>query len=190
MPGAITAPRDPAERRAAEVVFAAAHRLLGVGIGEGLGYLATGLWTVVFGLALLASDTGAGDPWVHRDPVGLSGRTGHVRVRRQNEPEGSERIGTIVPIAYIAWSTGCSRWASASSWASTRAPGAPHGSGGSGDLIAAGWYPVVRLERPRERAGELPRPVELEREVVVRVADERDSGPMRGHARRRAGGLA
>ena len=182
---------DPAERWAAEVVFAAAHRLLGVGIGEGLGYLATGLWTVVFGLALLASGTVPADPRVHRDPGRPRGRTGHVRVRRQpTSRRARSASGRSCPSRTSRGRSGCSRWASASCSASAEPPGASHGSGGFGDLIAAGRYPVVRLERPRERAGELPRPVELEREVVVRVADERDSGPMRGHARRRAGGLA
>ncbi len=95
---------DPAERRAAEVVFAAAHRLLGVGIGEGLGYLATGLWTVVFGLALLASGTVPAILGFIAIPVGLAVALGTFEFAGSHEPEGSERIGTIVPIAYIAWS--------------------------------------------------------------------------------------
>src|SRR3954447_26992260 len=36
-----------ATRRTVEVIFATLHRLLGVGIGEHLGYLLTGLWTLL-----------------------------------------------------------------------------------------------------------------------------------------------
>jgi len=95
---------DPAERRAAEVVFAAAHRLLGVGIGEGLGYLLTGLWTVVFGLAVIASGVVPIALGFLALPVGLAVALGTFEFAGSHEPDGWEVIGTIVPIAYIAWS--------------------------------------------------------------------------------------
>ena len=95
---------DPAERRAAEVVFAAAHRLLGVGIGEGLGYLLTGLWTLTFGLAVVGSDAVPALLGFIAIPVGLAVAVGTVEFAGGHEPEGWEAIGTIVPIAYIAWS--------------------------------------------------------------------------------------
>ena len=71
---------------------------------KGLGYLATGLWTVVFGLALLASGTVPAILGSIAIPVGLAVALGTFEFAGRNEPEGSERIGTIVPIAYIAWS--------------------------------------------------------------------------------------
>ena len=40
-------PDAAATRRAIEVTFATLHRLLGVGIGEHLGYLLTGVWTLL-----------------------------------------------------------------------------------------------------------------------------------------------
>ena len=40
-------PEGDATRQTVEVVFATLHRLLGVGIGEHLGYLFTGLWTLL-----------------------------------------------------------------------------------------------------------------------------------------------
>ena len=65
-------PDGAAARRSVEVVFATLHRLLGVGIGEHLGYLLTGLWTllvagsilimVLFGRYLLPQRNGATMP--------------------------------------------------------------------------------------------------------------------------------
>ena len=40
-------PGAASTRQTIEVVFAAIHRLLGVGIGEHLGYLLTGFWTIL-----------------------------------------------------------------------------------------------------------------------------------------------
>jgi hypothetical protein len=95
---------DPAERRAAEVVFAAAHRLLGVGIGEGLGYLLTGLWTVLFGLSIVASGVVPAILGILALPVGLAVALGTFEFAGSHEPDGWELIGSIVPVAYIAWS--------------------------------------------------------------------------------------
>ena len=49
--GAMSPPPDPTEgeatRRTVEVAFAVLHRYLGVGMGEHLGYLVTGWWTLL-----------------------------------------------------------------------------------------------------------------------------------------------
>jgi hypothetical protein len=95
---------DPAERQAAEVIFAASHRLLGVGIGEGLGYLLTGLWTLVFGLAVIASGAVPVLLGFLAIPVGLAVAVGTFEFAGSHEPDGWEVVGSIVPIAYIAWS--------------------------------------------------------------------------------------
>ena len=44
----------PEEQRPIEITFEAFHRFLGVGVGEHLGYLLTGLWSALFGLALVS----------------------------------------------------------------------------------------------------------------------------------------
>jgi hypothetical protein len=46
----------PATRDAVEVVFQTLNRYLGVGVGEHLGYLFTGGWTALAGVALIQSD--------------------------------------------------------------------------------------------------------------------------------------
>lgn len=103
----VAAPEGPdgdATRHSVAVVFATLHRLLGVGIGEHLGYLFTGLWTLAIAGAILA---GAALPaW-----LGLVGLViavalliGTLEFVGPNERDGWALAGTIVPIAYIAWS--------------------------------------------------------------------------------------
>jgi hypothetical protein len=48
---------SPATREATAVVFDALHRYLGVAVGECLGYLFTGTWTTLVGVAMLQSST-------------------------------------------------------------------------------------------------------------------------------------
>jgi hypothetical protein len=43
---------DPAERRSIELAFESAHRYLGMGVGEHLGYLLTGAWAIVMAIVL------------------------------------------------------------------------------------------------------------------------------------------
>ena len=49
----------PATRDAVEVTFQTLNRYLGVAVGEHLGYLFTGLWTALAGVALIQSDPAA-----------------------------------------------------------------------------------------------------------------------------------
>jgi hypothetical protein len=46
----------PATRDAVEVTFQTLNRYLGVAVGKHLGYLFTGLWTALAGIALIQSD--------------------------------------------------------------------------------------------------------------------------------------
>jgi len=93
-----------AERRTVETVFATLHRLLGVGIGEHLGYLFTGLWTLVVAISILATPLlPAWLGWVGV-PIGLALLVGVLEFVGPNEPDGWPLAGTVVPIAYIAWS--------------------------------------------------------------------------------------
>jgi flagellar biosynthesis/type III secretory pathway ATPase len=52
---AAEAAEAPATRETIEVVFATLNRLLGVGIGEHLGYLLTGLWTVLVAISIVST---------------------------------------------------------------------------------------------------------------------------------------
>jgi hypothetical protein len=97
-------PDGEATRRSVEVVFAVLHRYLGVGIGEHLGYLATGLWTMLVSVSILQG--AILPPWlaIVGLVIGVGLLIGTLEFVGPNEPEGWRLAGTIVPIAYIAWS--------------------------------------------------------------------------------------
>jgi hypothetical protein len=93
-----------AARRSVETVFATLHRLLGVGVGEHLGYLFTGLWTLTVAASIVT--TAVLPAWLGwlGVPIGIALLVGTLEFVGPNEPEGWKLAGTIVPIAYIAWS--------------------------------------------------------------------------------------
>jgi hypothetical protein len=99
---------DPASTEAAReatvVVFESFHTYLGVAIGECLGYLFTGAWTVLVGIAMLQSS--AFDAWLAWPgiAIGLALVVGSLEFVGPFEEKGSKLAGAIVPIAYIAWS--------------------------------------------------------------------------------------
>jgi hypothetical protein len=97
-------PEGEATRRTIEVVFATLHRLLGVGIGEHLGYLLTGLWTLLVAASILS--TAVLPAWLGFVglPIGLALLLGTLEFVGRSEKDGWPLAGTIVPIAYIAWS--------------------------------------------------------------------------------------
>lgn len=97
-------PDDEATRSAIELTFAILHRLLGVGIGEHLGYLLTGLWTLSVAASILSYDVLPGWLGLIGMPIGLALLIGTLEFVGPNEKDGWPLAGTIVPIAYIAWS--------------------------------------------------------------------------------------
>jgi hypothetical protein len=97
-------PDAAAERRSIELVFATFHRFLGVGIGEHLGYLLTGLWTLLVAASILSTAVLPGWLGVIGLPIGVALLVGTLEFVGPNEQDGWPLAGTIVPIAYIAWS--------------------------------------------------------------------------------------
>jgi Domain of unknown function (DUF4386) len=101
---------DPASsqatREATRVAFESFHRYLGIGIGECLGYLFTGAWTMLVGVAMLQSSTFdrmarmAGN---HHRPVAhhrVSGvrrplRRGRLEARRRDCPDRLHRLVAV-----------------------------------------------------------------------------------------------
>jgi hypothetical protein len=97
-------PGGEATRRSLEVTFATLHRLLGVGIGEHLGYLLTGAWTLLVGFSVLSTAVLPGWLGIVAVPIGVALLIGALEFVGPNEEHGWPLAGTIVPMAYIAWS--------------------------------------------------------------------------------------
>jgi hypothetical protein len=97
-------PDADATRRSIEVVFAVLHRLLGVGIGEHLGYLLTGVWTLLVAGSVVSTAVLPGWLGLIGIPIGGALLVGTLEFVGSNEEHGWPLAGTIVPIAYIAWS--------------------------------------------------------------------------------------
>ena len=96
----------PAERATVELVFVSIHRLLGVAIGEHLGYLLTGLWTIALSATILSA-TNDQVPEILALPgvlIGLILVVGSLEFVGPNEPRGWSVAEKLIPIAYIAWS--------------------------------------------------------------------------------------
>jgi hypothetical protein len=94
---------DPASsgatRESVAVVFEAFNRYAGVGVGENLGYLFTGLWTVLVALAMF------GSPLSFRRWLALLGMVSAAGVLVGTlEPAGFEPAANIVVFGYILWS--------------------------------------------------------------------------------------
>jgi hypothetical protein len=97
-------PDAEATRRTIEITFATLHRLLGVGIGEHLGYLLTGLWTLLVAASILSTAVLPGWLGVIGLPIGVALLVGTLEFVGPNEQDGWPLAGAIVPIAYIGWS--------------------------------------------------------------------------------------
>ena len=99
---------DPASsqstREATAVAFESFHRYLGIGIGECLGYLLTGSWTMLVGVAMLQSSVF--EAWLALPGIiiGLALIVGSLEFVGRFEGQGWKLAGGIVPITYIAWS--------------------------------------------------------------------------------------
>jgi uncharacterized protein DUF4386 len=103
----VAAPDGPGgkpTRDSVEVLFATLHRLLGVGIGEHLGYLLTGLWTLLVAASILSTAVLPAWLGIIGLPIGVALLVGTLEFVGPNERTGWPLAGTIVPIAYIAWS--------------------------------------------------------------------------------------
>ena len=97
-------PEGDATRSAVIVVFSTLHRLLGVGIGEHLGYLLTGVWTLLVSASILSSHQLPDWLAYLGVPIGLAMLVGTLEFVGPNERDGWALAGRIVPIAYLGWS--------------------------------------------------------------------------------------
>lgn len=95
----------PAQREASAAIFQAFHQYLGVGVGEHLGYLLTGVWSILAGLAI-ALGTPPISAWLGWPGVviGAGLALGSAEFLGPNELGGWAMAGAAVPVLYVAWS--------------------------------------------------------------------------------------
>ena len=93
-----------ATREATAVVFDSFNRYLGVAVGECLGYLLTGAWTVLVAVAMLQSSVF--DGWLAWPgiAIGVLLVVGSLEFVGPFEDKGSKVAAMIVPVSYIGWS--------------------------------------------------------------------------------------
>jgi len=95
---------SPARREAIDIVFQSFHRYLGVAVGEHLGYLFTGGWSALTGVALIQATNTPGWLGVAGIVIGLLLMICSLEFVGSFEEEGWKVAATVTPIAYIAWS--------------------------------------------------------------------------------------
>jgi hypothetical protein len=94
----------PAQREAVDIVFQSFNRYLGVAVGEHLGYLLTGTWTILVGIAFTQTTVAPG--WLGIPGIGIGALLGLCSLEFVGpaERDGWKLAATLTPIAYIAWS--------------------------------------------------------------------------------------
>lgn len=93
-----------ARAEAADVVFQAFNRYLGVAVGEYLGYTFTGAWSILTGVALVQTDAVPAWLGVAGIVIGPLFLLSSVEFLGRFEPSGWKPAGQLTPIAYILWS--------------------------------------------------------------------------------------
>ena len=93
-----------ARREAVDVVFQSFNRYLGVAVGEHLGYLLTGAWTTLAGIAL--TQTSVVPSWIGVPgiAIGPALMLCSLEFVGRHEPTGWKLGERLTPAAYIAWS--------------------------------------------------------------------------------------
>lgn len=94
----------PARLEAVDVVFQAFNRYLGVAVGEHLGYLFTGAWTVLVGAAITQTNLAPGWLVVPGMVIGAVLMLCSLEFVGPAERSGWKLAATLTPITYIAWS--------------------------------------------------------------------------------------
>jgi hypothetical protein len=95
---------SPAAHEAVDVVFQAFNRYLGVAVGEHLGYLLTGAWTILMGTAITQTTIAPNWLGVPGIVIGALLMLCSLEFVGPAERTGWKLAATLTPITYIAWS--------------------------------------------------------------------------------------
>jgi hypothetical protein len=91
-------------KEAVEIVFQSFNRYLGVAVGEHLGYLFTGAWSVLVGAAIVQSDVVPAWLGVVGITVGAVLALCSLEFVGPFERDGWKVAAALTPVTYIAWS--------------------------------------------------------------------------------------
>lgn len=94
----------PSRKEAVDVVFQAFHRYLGVAVGEHLGLLFTGAWSVLVGVASMQSHLLPTWLGIMGVIVGVVLAVCSFEFVGSFEHRGWQLAATLTPVAYIIWS--------------------------------------------------------------------------------------
>jgi len=95
---------SPAQREAVDIVFQSFNRYLGVAVGEHLGYLLTGTWTVLVGITFTQTTVAPGWLGIPGIVIGVVLALCSLEFVGPAERDGWKLAATLTPITYIAWS--------------------------------------------------------------------------------------
>jgi len=95
---------SPARTEAIDIVFQAFHRYLGVAVGEHLGFLFTGAWSALVGVAILQSSNVPGVLGVVGIVIGAALMLCSLEFIGPFEVKGWRVAAAATPIVYIVWS--------------------------------------------------------------------------------------
>ncbi len=87
-----------------DLIFQSANRFLGVAVGEHLGYLFTGMWSISTGLLLLNGENSSQIIGVLGFTIGALLMICSLEFVGKYEEKGWNLAAVITPFAYIAWS--------------------------------------------------------------------------------------
>jgi hypothetical protein len=96
--------RADAEGENVDVIFQAFNRYLGVAVGEHLGYLLTGAWTTLAGVAITQSEAAPGWLGVVGIVIGPVLMVCSLEFVGAHERDGWKLAEKLTPLAYVAWS--------------------------------------------------------------------------------------
>lgn len=87
-----------------DLIFQSANRFLGVAVGEHLGYLFTGMWSISAGLLLLNGENSSQIMGVLGFTIGALLMVCSLEFVGKNEEKGWNVAAVLTPFVYIAWS--------------------------------------------------------------------------------------
>jgi len=95
---------SPAQHEAVDIVFQSFNRYPGVAVGEHLGYLLTGTWTVLVGITFTQTTLAPGWLGIPGIIIGAVLALCSLEFVGPAERDGWKLAATLTPLTYIAWS--------------------------------------------------------------------------------------